>query len=86
MEKIFEPIIKAIRCRGVNREDMLQWIVDARYRDGKDFAEHVCVGNLAVGLFARKEDLDHFVGRKGRLTSHSAQVTKYRGGCHAYCV
>lgn len=50
MDKLFEPIIKARRESGIKEEDMLQWLVEARYRDGRPFADHEIVGNLVAGV------------------------------------
>lgn len=48
--ELFEPIIKARRESAVKEDDMLQWLVDARYRDGTPFANHEIVGNLVAGV------------------------------------
>lgn len=48
--KLFEPIIKARRESNSKGDDMLQWLVDARYRDGTPFADHEVVGLLVAGV------------------------------------
>lgn len=51
MDELFKPIIEARRKPGSQREeDMLQWMIDARYRDGRPFAHHEIVGNLVAGV------------------------------------
>ncbi|KAI0558076.1 cytochrome P450 family 51-CYP51G1 [Gracilaria domingensis] len=51
MGELFEPIIRARRS-GQNREDdMLQWLIEAKYKNGKPFTENEIVGILVAGLF-----------------------------------
>lgn len=50
MGKLFEPVIKARRESGVKGDDMLQWLVDARYRNGTPFSDNEIVGNLIAGV------------------------------------
>ena len=48
--ELFDPVIDA-RRRGENKEDdMLQWLIDARYKDGRPFSHHEIVGNLVAGV------------------------------------
>lgn len=49
--ELFEPIIRARRASKVKGgDDMLQWLIDARYRDGTPFAEQEIVGLLVAGV------------------------------------
>lgn len=48
--ELFEPIIKARRESDTKEDDMLQWLVDARYRNGVPFADHEVVGLLVAGV------------------------------------
>lgn len=48
--ELFKPIIKARRESDSKGDDMLQWLVDARYRNGTPFADHEIVGNLVAGV------------------------------------
>lgn len=48
--ELFEPIIDARRESKVKEDDMLQWLVDARYRNGTPFAHHEIVGLLVAGV------------------------------------
>ncbi|CAN8070387.1 unnamed protein product [Agarophyton chilense] len=51
MGELFTPIIRARRA-GQNREDdMLQWLIEAKYKNGNAFTEHEIVGLLVAGLF-----------------------------------
>lgn len=50
--KLFEPIIRSRRSGETKEDDMLQWLIDAKYRDGDKFTEHEIVGILVAGLFA----------------------------------
>lgn len=48
--KLFEPIIRARRAGKSREDDMLQWLIEAKYRDGKPFSEHEIVGILVAGV------------------------------------
>lgn len=50
MGKLFEPIIKRRKERETKEEDMLQWLVEARYRDGRPFDDHEIVGLLVAAV------------------------------------
>lgn len=48
--ELFEPIIRARRASKVKGDDMLQWLIEAKYRDGTPFAEQEIVGLLVAGV------------------------------------
>lgn len=48
--KLFEPIIRSRREGNAREDDMLQWLVEAKYRNGNAFREHEIVGNLVAGV------------------------------------
>lgn len=48
--KLFEPIIRARRARKAREDDMLQWLVEAKYRNGSPFTEQEIVGILVAGV------------------------------------
>lgn len=50
MGELFKPIIEARRSRQAREEDMLQWLVEAKYRDGTPFPDHEIVGILVAGV------------------------------------
>lgn len=48
--ELFKPIIRARRASQHREDDMLQWLIEAKYRNGKPFEEHEIVGNLVAGV------------------------------------
>lgn len=48
--ELFEPIIRARRAGKTKGDDMLQWLIEAKYRDGTPFAEQEIVGLLVAGV------------------------------------
>lgn len=50
--RLFQPIIAARREGRKKGDDMLQWLVEAKYRDGTPYPEDEIVGILIAGLFA----------------------------------
>lgn len=48
--EIFEPIIDARRRGDTKEDDMLQWLIEAKYRNGKPFSHQEIVGNLVAGV------------------------------------
>lgn len=48
--ELFEPIIRARRAGQTKEDDMLQWLIEAKYRNGEPFAEHEIVGILVAGV------------------------------------
>lgn len=52
MAEIFKPVIRSRRNGLTKQDDMLQWLIEAKYRNGKPFTENEIVGILIAGLFA----------------------------------
>jgi sterol 14alpha-demethylase len=52
MAALFTPVIAARRQGKTHGDDMLQWLVDAKYKDGSPFTDDEIVGILIAGLFA----------------------------------
>lgn len=50
--ELFKPVIAARREGETKGDDMLQWLVEAKYRDGSPYPEDEIVGILIAGLFA----------------------------------
>ncbi len=50
MAELFEPVIASRRSGAKKEDDMLQWLVDAKHRDGTPFSEAEIVGNLIAGV------------------------------------
>lgn len=50
MAELFEPVIAARRSGQKREDDMLQWLVDAKHRDGTPFSHAEIVGNLIAGV------------------------------------
>lgn len=48
--EIFKPVIESRRAGDRKEDDMLQWLVDAKHRDGTPFSEAEIVGNLIAGV------------------------------------
>lgn len=48
--EIFKPVIASRRAGLKMEDDMLQWLVEAKYRDGTPFSEAEIVGNLIAGV------------------------------------
>lgn len=50
MGELFVPIIRARRAGQTKEDDMLQWLIEARYRNGEPFTDDEVVGNLVAGV------------------------------------
>lgn len=50
MAELFEPVIASRRSGNTKENDMLQWLVEAKHRDGTPFSEAEIVGNLIAGV------------------------------------
>lgn len=48
--ELFKPVIRARRNSTTRQDDMLQWLVEAKYRNGNAFTEQEIVGNLVAGV------------------------------------
>lgn len=48
--QLFTPVIENRRKGNTKEDDMLQWLVEARHRDGTPFSEAEIVGNLIAGV------------------------------------
>eukprot|EP00172_Hildenbrandia_rubra_P003647 Plantae.Rhodophyta-Hildenbrandia_rubra.ctg6083.p1 GENE.Plantae.Rhodophyta-Hildenbrandia_rubra.ctg6083~~Plantae.Rhodophyta-Hildenbrandia_rubra.ctg6083.p1 ORF type:complete len:515 (+),score=65.98 Plantae.Rhodophyta-Hildenbrandia_rubra.ctg6083:804-2348(+) len=51
MSKLFKPIIGKRRKERSREDDMLQWLIDAKYRDGSKFSDEDIVGLLIAAIF-----------------------------------
>lgn len=50
MAELFKPVIESRRSGQRKEDDMLQWLVDAKHKDGTPFSEAEIVGNLIAGV------------------------------------
>lgn len=48
--ELFKPIIRARRESGKREDDMLQWLVEAKYRNGDPFSDEEIVGIMVAGV------------------------------------
>ena len=51
LSRLFEPIIRKRRNGETHEDDMLQWLIDAKYRDGTSFSDEDIVGLLVAAIF-----------------------------------
>jgi sterol 14alpha-demethylase len=52
MAELYRPVIASRRQGKTHGDDMLQWLVEAKYRTGEPFSDDEIVGILIAGLFA----------------------------------
>lgn len=50
LSELFKPIIKARRAAPKVEDDMLQWLIEAKYRDGTPFTDEEVVGIMIAGV------------------------------------
>lgn len=77
MAKLFEPIIAARRAGTSQGDDMLQWLIEARYREsGKPFTDDEIVGILIAAIFAAQHTSSSTVAWMGMHLAHETEIAK----------
>jgi sterol 14alpha-demethylase len=75
MAALFTPIIAARRDGKTHGDDMLQWLVDAKYKNGKPFTDDEIVGILIAGLFAAQHTSSSTSTWLGMHLAHDKNIT-----------